>query len=112
MSDTPSGTATDAAVPQYPMERSMRCPFAPPPLELELAVANPLSRVRIWDGSTPWLITGYAEAKALFYDPRVSVDDRRPGFPHWNEGMRAMSTVRPGSVLNRALDDHARHRRL
>ncbi|WP_327100538.1 cytochrome P450 [Nocardia vinacea] len=112
MSDTPSGTATDAAVPQYPMERSMRCPFAPPPLELELAAANPLSRVRIWDGSTPWLITGYAEAKALFYDPRVSVDDRRPGFPHWNEGMRAMSTVRPGSVFNRDLDEHARHRRM
>ena len=71
------------------MERSTACPFAPPPEVLELAAQSGLSRVRIWDGSTPWLITGYEEARALFADSRVSVDDRRPGFPHWNEGMLA-----------------------
>ncbi|WP_433761326.1 cytochrome P450 [Nocardia sp. CA-135398] len=112
MSETPIGTATDAAVPQYPMERSMRCPFAPPPQLLDMAAAKPLSRVRIWDGSEPWVVTGYTEARSLFYDPRVSVDDRRPGFPHWNEGMKAMSHSRPASVFNRDLEEHARYRRM
>ncbi len=63
---------------------------------MELAEARPLSRVKIWDGSTPWLITGYEEARSLFSDSRVSVDDRRPGFPHWNEGM--LSTVHKRQV--------------
>lgn len=89
MTDTLADAQTVAAIPEYPMERSAGCPFAPPAGVLELAAGKPLSRVRIWDGSTPWLITGYDAARTLFGDPRVSVDDRRAGFPHWNEGMLA-----------------------
>ena len=63
------------------MERSAACPFAPPPQMLEMGEAKPLSRVRIWNGTTPWLITGHEVARALFADPRVSVDDRRRGLP-------------------------------
>ena len=40
---------------------------------MALAADAPLSRVRIWDGSTPWLITGYDAVRTLFSDPRVSV---------------------------------------
>ena len=47
---------------------------------LEMGEAKPLSRVRIWNGSTPWLITGHAVARELFADARVSVDDRGEGF--------------------------------
>jgi cytochrome P450 len=68
--------------------------------------------VRIWDGSTPWLITGYEEARALFSDSRVSVDDRRPGFPHWNAGMLAMVPERPPSVFTRDAEEHTRFRRM
>jgi predicted TIM-barrel fold metal-dependent hydrolase len=56
------------------MPRSPHCPFAPPQV-LELNSQKPLSRVRIWDGSTPWLVTGYEEVRTLFSDPTVSVDD-------------------------------------
>jgi cytochrome P450 len=114
MSDTLTGTAPEAAadIPDYPMARSAACPFAPPPEVLELAAAKPLSRVRIWDGSTPWLITGYAEARALFSDSRVSVDDRRPGFPHWNEGMLATVHKRPRSVFTSDAEEHTRFRRM
>lgn len=114
MSETLSDTVADTAadVPEYPMTRSASCPFAPPPRVLELAAAKPLTRVRIWDGSTPWLITGYPEARALFYDSRVSVDDRRDGFPHWNAGMKAMVHTRPPSVFTRDADEHARYRRM
>jgi len=110
VSDTLTGTATE--IPEYPMGRAAGCPFAPPPEVMELAEARPLSRVRIWDGSTPWLITGYEEARTLFSDSRVSVDDRRPGFPHWNEGMLSTVHKRPRSVFTADGEEHTRFRRM
>lgn len=113
MSDTMTGTATTAAdVPEYPMERSAGCPFAPPPGVMELGAQKSLSRVRIWDGSTPWLITGYEAARTLFSDSRVSVDDRRSGFPHWNEMMLSTVHKRPRSVFTSDAEEHTRFRRM
>lgn len=114
MSDTLTGTATETAadIPEYPMARSASCPFAPPPDVLALGESKPLTRVRIWDGSTPWLITGYEEVRTLFSDSRVSVDDRQPGFPHWNEGMLATVHKRPRSVFTSDAEEHTRFRRM
>src|SRR5918994_4927943 len=110
MSETLTGTATE--VPDYPMERDARCPFAPPAQMLEMNETKPLSRVRIWNGSTPWLITGHAVARELFADPRVSVDDRREGFPHWNEHMLSTVNKRPRSVFTSDAEEHTRFRRM
>lgn len=113
MSEMLSDTAISAEnIPDYPMSRSRECPFAPPPVARELGRSRPLNRVRIWDGSTPWLVTGYSEYKTLMADPRVSVDDRRPGFPHWNEGMRAIKDSRPRSLFTSDGDEHTRYRRM
>jgi cytochrome P450 len=114
VSDTLTGSAIQAVsdVPEYPMGRAAGCPFAPPPEVMELGAARPLSRVRIWDGSTPWLITGYQEVRMLFSDSRVSVDDRRPGFPHWNEGMLSTVHKRPRSVFTSDAEEHTRFRRM
>jgi cytochrome P450 len=114
VSDTLAGTAPEPVsdVPDYPMGRAAGCPFAPPPEVMELGAARPLSRVRIWDGSTPWLITGYEEVRTLFSDSRVSVDDRRPGFPHWNEGMLSTVHKRPRSVFTADGEEHTRFRRM
>jgi cytochrome P450 len=106
----PSGT--EAEIPEYPMARNAGCPFAPPPDVMALAEEKPLSRVRIWDGSTPWLITGYEQVRELFSDARVSVDDRVPGFPHWNEGMLSTVHKRPRSVFTADGDEHTRFRRM
>ncbi|MGE0215780.1 cytochrome P450 [Mycolicibacterium sp.] len=105
--------AQDAvSVPEYPMEREPRCPFAPPRQMLEMTEVKPLSRVRIWNGTTPWLVTGHATVRALFADPRVSVDDRRAGFPHWNEHMLATVDKRPRSVFTSDAEEHTRFRRM
>jgi cytochrome P450 len=114
VSDTLTGTAIEpvADVPEYPMGRASGCPFAPPPEVMALGAARPLSRVRIWDVSTPWLITGYEEVRTLFSDSRVSVDDRRPGFPHWNEGMLSTVHKRPRSVFTSDAEEHTRFRRM
>ena len=84
MSETPNGSLAEdmSAVPDFPMPRAAGCPFAPPPLALERGATKQLFRVRIWDGSTPWLITGYEAIRSLFADGRASVDDRKPGYPH------------------------------
>ncbi|WP_373145215.1 cytochrome P450 [Mycobacterium marinum] len=94
------------------MSRSAGCPFAPPPGVMALAAARPLTRVRIWDGSTPWLITGYEQVRELFSDSRVSVDDRLPGFPHWNAGMLSTVHKRPRSVFTADGEEHTRFRRM
>lgn len=105
-------TETATVAHSYPMERSAACPFAPPSEVMELAASAPLSRVTIWDGSTPWLITGYEEARALFADSRISVDDRKPGFPHWNEHMLATVDKRPRSVFTADAEEHTFYRRM
>src|SRR3954464_14866506 len=110
MSDTLTGTTTE--VPDYPMDRDARCPFAPPLQMLEMNQTKPLSRVRIWNGSTPWLITGHEVARELFADARVSVDDRREGFPHWNEHMLSTVHKRPRSVFTSDAEEHTRFRRM
>ena len=112
MTDTLAAEHVSADVPEYPMEREARCPFSPPLPMLEMGESRPLSRVRIWNGTTPWLITGHEVAKALFADPRVSVDDRREGFPHWNEHMLSTVNKRPRSVFTADAEEHTRFRRM
>jgi cytochrome P450 len=66
-------------VPSYPMERAAKCPFDPPS---ELREADDVSRVRIWNGSTPWLVTGYEDQRAVLSDQRFSADATKAGYPH------------------------------
>ena len=110
MTETVAESRTD--LPDYPMERSGACPFSPPTQMLAMTETAPLSRVQIWDGSTPWLVTGYDVARSLFADTRISVDDCIDGFPHWNEHMLSISTRRPRSVFNTDAEEHTRFRRM
>ncbi|MFR9727928.1 cytochrome P450 [Saccharopolyspora sp. MS10] len=70
-----------AGVSEYPMTRAAGCPFDPPPELRDRGGQGPMSRVRLWNGSEPWLVTGYAEQRALLADPRVSSEPHRPGYP-------------------------------
>ena len=110
LTDSPAETAN--ALPSYPMDRSSGCPFAPPAELLSGGGGKPLRRVKIWNGNTPWLVTGYDEVRALFADSRVSVDDRWPGFPHWNEAMSAMVHTRERSVVTADGEEHTKFRRM
>ncbi|MFD8964378.1 cytochrome P450 [Streptomyces sp. NPDC059568] len=103
VSESPSG------VPEFPMERAAGCPFDPPPTATAKQKEAPLARVRLWDGSTPWLVTRYAEQRALLADPRVSADITRPGYPNG-----APLPPGGGSISFILMDDpeHARLRRM
>ncbi len=98
--------AEAAEPPEYPMTRARECPFDPPP-ELKAAQREgPLRRVRLWDGSTPWLVTRYADQRALLADPRVSADAMRPGYPS------PSAVPKEGSPISFILMDDPEHGRL
>src|SRR4051812_40122717 len=99
-------TGASAAIPTYPTARAAGCPFDPPP---ELRARAPVTRVRLWDGSTPWLVTGYTDARALLSDPRISSDITLAGYPHVSPGARARRT-RAQTFISMDDPDHARLR--
>jgi cytochrome P450 len=107
-----TGDQLTEEVPYWPMSRSADRPFDPPPEVRALAAQRPLTRVRIWDDSTPWLVTGHAEQRALLSDPRVSIDHQRPGYPHWNEGVAKMIHLAPRTLVFSDPPEHTRLRRM
>ncbi|GAA3769549.1 cytochrome P450 [Streptomyces coacervatus] len=111
MADTLAGPAPEVpdAVPEFPMPRAGRCPFDPPPALKGLQGEAPLTKVRLWDGSEPWLVTRYAEQRAVLGDPRVSADTDRPGYP-----TKASPGAGDGKLSFIMMDDpeHARLRRM
>ncbi|MDX2539552.1 cytochrome P450 [Streptomyces scabiei] len=113
MAGTPTDAAsgTDGQLPEYPMPRAAACPLAPPPAAAGLRGEHPISRVRIWNGSTPWLITRHADQRALLTDPRVSNDDHEPDFPHVNAHRAAIAPHTPKLITNTDAPEHTRLRR-
>jgi cytochrome P450 len=98
-------------LPVYPTPRAAGCPFDPSPglraLEAEAAV----SRVRWWDGSTPWVVTGYDNHRALLADPRISADSLHPSHPSRAAGMREAHQKHGRPFIRMDDPEHARLRR-
>jgi cytochrome P450 len=112
---------TDTDIPAYPMGRAAKCPFDPPPQLQALQGETAITRVRLADGTTPWLVTGYADQKTVLSDPRVSADASRPGYPIGREGEQYETEEAPPAEAEEGpsigfivMDDpeHARLRRM
>ncbi|GAA4491210.1 hypothetical protein GCM10023191_024700 [Actinoallomurus oryzae] len=110
-SATTTTSTPSAEVPRFPMPRATGSPFDPPPALRALRADAPITRVRLWDGSTPWLISRYDDQRALLSDPRISADSGLPNYPHTTPGQM---TVRKESRTFINVDDpeHARLRRM
>jgi cytochrome P450 len=63
----------------YPFTRTS--PVEPAPELAEVRRAEPVAKVRLWDGSTAWLVTRYEDVRHALMDPKISSDTTRPGFP-------------------------------
>ena len=61
-------------IPQFDITRAPGCPFDPATALRERREAGSVTRVRLWDGSTPWIVTGWAEHRAVLADQRISVE--------------------------------------
>jgi len=100
MTDTP---------PAFPLPRE--CPFGPPARYAELRDKEPVSQVTIPTGKQPWILTRYADVRALLADPRVSSDIRHPGFPAMGVGeQEAGARSRP--FIRTDPPEHTRYRRM
>lgn len=106
-------TDTETEIPDYPMERAPGCPFDPPPRLKAMQAETPIARVRLSDGTTPWLVTGYEDQKRVLSDPDVSADATRPGYPEPRAAGRRDAEGR-GGIGFILMDDpeHARLRRM
>jgi hypothetical protein len=93
------------------MDRAAGCPLSPPPAVLALQARAPIAKVRLWDGSTPWLVTRYDDQCALLGDPRISRDIQRSGYPHLGVGARERRTM-ARSLIGMDDPEHARLRRM
>lgn len=69
-----------AECPAFPMSRAA-APLNPPAEYEWMRTNQPVSKVKLWDGSTAWLVTRYEDVRKLLIDRRVSsvgADDRYP----------------------------------
>lgn len=89
---------------EFPMARATGCPFDPPPQLKAIQEQGPPARVRLGNGTTPWLVTRYAEQRAVLSDPRVSSDVTHPGHPN--------SSMYTGGALGFNMMDDPEHARL
>jgi cytochrome P450 len=96
--------------PTYPMARG-KCPFDPPPELDRLQAEEPLSRTKLWDGSTPWLVTRYDHTRQVLADPRISSDPRNDGFPFSTQA-QSQNRGQFNAFIVRDDPEHATQRRL
>ncbi|GGX47507.1 cytochrome P450 [Streptomyces noursei] len=93
------------------MTRAARCPFDPPPALHTPHGQAPISRVRLWDGSSPWLVTRYEDVRALLADPRISSDSDLPHYPHLSPAQKERRR-QSRTFINMDDPEHARLRRM
>ncbi|WP_247195894.1 cytochrome P450 [Streptomyces sp. GESEQ-35] len=100
-------------IPEFGTSRAPGCPFDPAPAMRDRREEGPVVRVRLWDGSTPWLVTGYAEHRAVLSDPRVSASPTTPGLPRLSASeVREEGSVPALSFIMMDDPEHARLRRM
>ncbi|HET9169179.1 MAG TPA: cytochrome P450 [Actinospica sp.] len=101
----------ETAIPAYPMRKAEGCPFDPPAQLGAMQRQGPIAKVRLWDGSTPWFVTRFAEQRELLRDPRLSADSTLDGFPQIVP-MDPATRGRRLSFIGMDDPDHARLRRM
>ncbi|NKI41974.1 cytochrome P450 [Streptomyces physcomitrii] len=96
---------------EVPAPRRSGCPFDPAPAYEQARRAEPVSRIRLWDGTWCWLVTRHQDVRTVLRDQRFSADSSRPGFPFLSPGRRVLGTGRT-SFIRQDDPEHARLRRM
>ncbi|MFG2497980.1 cytochrome P450 [Streptomyces sp. NPDC048441] len=93
----------------FPQDRT--CPYHPPTSYEPLREARPLSRVRLFDGRSVWVVTGQGTARDLLVDPRLSSDRENEAFPAPTERF-AKARTRRVALLGVDDPEHNAQRRM
>jgi cytochrome P450 len=102
--------AHDHTERDFPFHRSGG-PLSPPLEYARLRATQPLTRVRLWDGSSAWIATRWEDVRAILGNPHFSVDPFRPGYPSISPA-RAVQARSRQAFINMDDPDHARFRRM
>ncbi|MDX3453284.1 cytochrome P450 [Streptomyces sp. ME02-8801-2C] len=93
--------------PPLPMHRTAL--LHPPSEYALLREQSRISRIALWGGNTPWLVTRHEDARAVLSDARFSAENHRDGFP----GLQPTPPPRtPGQLFAMDAPDHTRLRRM
>lgn len=63
----------------FPAKR--QCPFDPARELTDIQAGPRVQRVRIWNGTSPWLITGFDLVRQALASPKISADTDNPSYP-------------------------------
>nr|AAM82600.1 PauC [Pseudonocardia autotrophica] len=81
--------AEDTLGQDFPMQR--QCPFEPPKEYERLRAEQPISRVRMPDGTPAWLVTLHEDVRTVLASPAFSSDLAHPGMPAVNPEIRTIA---------------------
>lgn len=88
-----------------------RCPFDPPPAYDAAREAGGPQRVKMWNGQPCWIVTSFADVRAVLSDNRFSTVPTRPGFPMLSAARDAVLQL-PPTFIRMDPPDHGRLRRM
>ncbi|KAL9598745.1 MAG: hypothetical protein Q9219_004303 [cf. Caloplaca sp. 3 TL-2023] len=97
------------AVPSFPFARQHR--FEPPSENAELRQKEPVSKVKLFDGTEAWVVAKHADIRAALESDKLSADRRTPGFPEIHQGGKKALEKRP-TFVNVDEPEHRRQRNM
>lgn len=96
-----------------PVVRPDGCPFDPPSELGRIRERSPLVRLTYPDGHVGWLVTGYAQARAVLADQRFSSRYELAHYPMPGmEGVDELPAAPVGDLTGIDAPEHTRYRRL
>jgi len=103
---------TDPRAEGQPLRVTRRFAFSPHEVYREIRETGPVRRVTMSAAPDAWLVTDYAEARALLADPRLAKDHGRALELYPDDVNSALSSDLSHNMLQSDPPDHTRLRRL
>ncbi|TAK69014.1 MAG: cytochrome P450 [Actinomycetota bacterium] len=104
-------TDTKAEVPEFPMLRDPEHPLDPPPILAQMQAGAGVCPAKMWNGTTPWIVTRFADLQQMLSDQRLSVNAELPGYPAFTPAIHARQQ-RVQTFINLDDPEHNRQRRM